>query len=110
MTGWIGLGGDVAGIVLTVLSSTYRRQPYTDGSGKVVYPDDNTIADILTITGAIVMGASRVYQMIRPYFYAQSYNKELRKAIFTENRSLSVVPYTKTGDDMGMAMVGTVKF
>lgn len=93
--GWIGLGCDVVGTALTAIGSSMMMSasmpdygypgnsspdssyPYSTSSSEMHNEYDQASYNTgvtLAIAGAITLGISRIYQMIRPITYANSYN------------------------------------
>ncbi len=105
--GTFGLVGDVLGATLLSIGlsiHTSNVDPQQMNNNR-----SNLGSDIMTISGAVVLAASRIYQLVRPFTHANKYNKVLKNALFN-NTSVAVVPYSEKGDNMGLAMVGKIIF
>ena len=78
-----------------------------------IIPDQGkmTAGTVLCIAGGAALLGFRIYECIRPFSYANNYNKLLRGALYGVP-VLSVVPVMPTTNlnDMGMAVIAKVSF
>jgi hypothetical protein len=99
--GWITLLGEAAGIAGVVVGVTmmplavndmapYPPDDYYPYNG---YPNNNVdIASALIVGGTLLYLGTRIFELIRPFTFANSYNTKLKRALNYYNMSYNIVP------------------
>ena len=70
----------------------------------------NPTASALMVAGSIGLLAFRIYDLIRPFTYAKSYNKNLAAALNSGAPSVAVLPIVQQDGNVGMTMVASIQF
>lgn len=100
--GVTGLIGDLAGCLLVGVGTGIMQQNAMAGE----LP--GTLETLLIYGGCAVLTGFRIYECIRPFTFAKSYNNKLHEAIMGD-ASLTVLPVMGK-DAPGVALVGSVRF
>ncbi len=92
----LGIGGTGAALFF-VSGVTFVPRLLSDISGQATPTLDEAehfgrIGVSLIITYAVMYGGSRIFQMVRPWTYASSYNNDLKDVLGINEIGLSIVP------------------
>ncbi|ADY13679.1 P13 family porin [Sphaerochaeta globosa] len=99
--------GGTMGLVLDLLSTTLFYTGYMQSlEASTRWSSDGTEGSELIIMGAAMMLGSKIGQLIRPFIYANEYNKNLSSALM----SVSMVPVMDQNKEFGMRVAANISF
>jgi hypothetical protein len=106
--GIIGSVGDTVGIILMISSADYFKKTWWElyasdfdsldafyAACKKAQDDADAAHDTavsLIVTGSVILGASRIFGIIKPYIFANSYNRTLKDALNYYGVSYTIAP------------------
>ncbi len=102
--GTVGLVGEL--VSLSVALGGYGmmlNEAYTTNNMK---SSTATAGSIMVIAGLASTLAIRIFEMIRPFTYANNYNKKLASSLM----SVAVLPVVDTNNNLGMQVAANIKF
>ncbi len=99
--------GGTMGLILDILSTTLFYTGYTQAMmAATSWSSDGTEGGALMLMGASMMLGSKIGQLIRPFIYANKYNKNLSSALM----SVSMVPVLNQNNEFGMQLAANISF
>ena len=118
--GWIGVLGEAAGIAallygVSLLPTDFFTPYYDDDDydySGYYYNDYDQLekASNFMIGGAVLFAGIRIFEWIRPFVFAGSYNKKLEKALNYYNITYNVTPTFDMRGNTGVLAAVNIKF
>ncbi len=105
--GWIGFALDLTGSIIGGVGMSYFAvgslqffpslfvSVLTAGNDTALIEEGSqnvVVGTNLLVTGLAILAGSRIYQMIMPWTYKDSYNKDLQKALGVESIAFNITP------------------
>lgn len=96
--GFIGLGGDLLGITVMISGIAMKEEERYYSNGFYYTREVITTKGYETAsTGMMIIMGTRIFELIRPFVYTNSYNKSLRRALSTYAVSYKIEPSYNDG-------------